>query len=140
MIGYLSYESIWNYCMEKILIVDDYQEIRNLYTSLLQKKGYIVEAVESAELGVKKILEDGYDLVLLDLLMPEKDGLWVLDQIKNNLPQKSNSKIVIMSFIDDKATRELIERALINGASAFLDKKTSLDDDFVKKIEEFLKR
>ena len=126
--------------MVKILIVDDYQEIRNLYTDLLQKKGYMVEAVESAELGVKKILQDGYDLVLLDLLMPEKDGLWVLDQIKNNLPQKSNCKIVIVSFIDDETTRGLIEKALINGASAFLDKKTPLDDDFLKKIEEFLKK
>lgn len=126
--------------MAKILIVDDYQEIRNLYTDLLQKKGYIVEAVESAELGVKKILQDGYDLVLLDLLMPEKDGLWVLDQIKNQSPQKPKGKIVIMSFIDDESTDKLIEKALVNGASTFLDKKTPLGDDFVRKIEEFLKK
>lgn len=126
--------------MVKVLIVDDYREIRNLYTDLLQKKGYIVEGVESATLAVKKILQDGYDLVLLDLLMPEKDGLWVLDQIKNNLPQKQKSKIVIMSFIDDETTRGLIEKALTSGASAFLDKKTSLGDDFLKKIEEFLKK
>lgn len=125
--------------MAKILIVDDYQEIRNLYTDLLQKKGYVVESVENADLAVKKILQDGYDLVLLDLLMPEKDGLWVLDQIKN-LPQKSNSKIVIMSIIDDDAARELVEKALTNGASAFLDKKTPLGDDFLKKIEEFISK
>lgn len=105
-----------------------------------KKKGYIAEGVESATLAVKKILQDGYDLVLLDLLMPEKDGLWVLDQIKNNLRQKQKSKIVIMSFIDDEATRGLIEKALANGASAFLDKKTSLGDDFLRKIEEFLKK
>lgn len=126
--------------MAKILVVDDYQEIRHLYTSLLQKKGHVVEAVESAELAVKKIFQDGYDLILLDLLMPEKDGIWVLDQIKNNLPQKLNSKIVIMSFIDDETTRGLIEKALTNGASAFLDKKTPLGDEFLEKIEEFLKK
>lgn len=125
--------------MGKILIIDDYQEIRNLYADLLQKKGYIAEAVESAELGVKKILQDGYNLVLLDLLMPEKDGFWVLNQIRNNPSQKSNSKIVIMSFIDDESTRELVEKALTSGASGFLDKKTPLGDDFLKKIDEFLK-
>lgn len=124
--------------MSKILIIDDYEEIRHLYGALLIKNGHVVETAENAESALIKILEGGYDLILLDLQMPNKDGLWLLEQLKTNVPQKPNGKIVIMSFIDDQITQDMVKKALENGAKDFLDKKISIGDELSKKIEQLL--
>lgn len=127
--------------MARILIIDDYQEIRDLYSELLTNQGYNVESVESAELGVNKILKGGYNLILLDLLMPEKNGVWVLEQIQGKTPKKPNGKILVMSFENhSQETQKLIKEALGKGATAFIDKRIKLEKEVVNKIKKFLEK
>ena len=125
--------------MARILIIDDYQEIRHLYTGLLENQGHQVEAVEGADKAVAKILKGGWDLILLDLLMPGKDGLWVLEQIRGKTPKKANGKILVMGFENHSPdTQKLVKKALQKGADAFVDKRIKSEKEVVNKIEKFL--
>lgn len=127
--------------MARVLIIDDYQEIRDLYTEILENQGHQVEAVESADEGVTKILKGGYNLILLDLLMPEKNGVWVLEQIQGKTPKKPNGKILIMSFENhSQETQNLIKEALKKGATAFIDKRIKLEEEVINKIKKFLEK
>jgi CheY-like chemotaxis protein len=74
--------------MTKILVIDDEQGIRNLLDTLLRRKGYDVVLAESGRQGLELFRRERPDVIVLDLKMPEMDGLTVLRQIKNLDPGK----------------------------------------------------
>jgi two-component system response regulator ResD len=66
----------------KLLVVDDEERIRRLLNMYLTREGYEVEeAVDGAE-ALEKAIVNNYDCILLDLMMPEKDGLEVLEELR----------------------------------------------------------
>lgn len=66
----------------KLLVVDDEERIRRLLNMYLTREGYEVEeAVDGAD-ALEKALVNNYDCILLDLMMPEKDGLEVLEELR----------------------------------------------------------
>src|SRR2546429_9786791 len=83
--------------MAKILVIDDYQAIRNLYKASLETSGHQVTTAENAEQGLSYMLQGGYDLILLDLSMPKKGALWLLEQVKQYTPQLPNGHIIPVS-------------------------------------------
>lgn len=68
--------------MAKILIVDDEKSIRNTLREILEYEKYEVDEAEDGEKGLRKIINNYYDVVLLDIKMPKKDGLEVLEAMK----------------------------------------------------------
>ena len=70
-----------------ILIVDDELEIRESLHSLLSLEGYRAEAVATAQEGLKQIINGSFDLTLLDINLPDMDGLEVLKVIKRDNPE-----------------------------------------------------
>jgi DNA-binding NtrC family response regulator len=69
--------------MAKILIVDDNPEVLKLIAEILETNDYEVETVSRGELAIKKLESNDYDLVLTDLMMPDMDGMQVLEQVKS---------------------------------------------------------
>jgi len=61
--------------MAKILVVDDEQNMRTGLKDNLEFEGYEVETANDGEQGLKKILDNSYNLILLDVMMPKKSGL-----------------------------------------------------------------
>src|SRR3989344_1808090 len=82
---------------KKILIVEDDQFLREFYQELLQAEGYNVDAASDGEIGSQKIQKGGYDLVLLDIMLPKKDGLQILQELKNHPSQLPIGVIVILT-------------------------------------------
>lgn len=68
--------------MKHILIIDDEEEIRELLEYNLKKEGFEVSTAENGVVGLKKLEENAIDLVLLDVMMPELDGIEVCHQIR----------------------------------------------------------
>ena len=68
--------------MAKILIVEDDQFLRDLYHDLLQQEGYEVSLAEDGEQAVQQIQAGPHDLVLLDVMMPKKDGFTLGKEIR----------------------------------------------------------
>ncbi len=125
--------------MTRILIIDDYKEIRDLYGEALRTAGFEVTTRETGELGALEILNGGYDLILLDMLMPRRDGLWVLDEIQGKTPQKPNGKIILMGLKNDEDNHQvLFDEAKKKGAADFLDKRISVENELIPKIKFYL--
>jgi CheY-like chemotaxis protein len=69
---------------QKVLVIDDEELLRNLVVKLLEMEGYTVLAASSGDEGLELARKEGCDLVLLDLLMPGRDGWSVLEEMKGD--------------------------------------------------------
>ena len=109
--------------MTHILVVDDEKEIRESLESILREEGYAVASTGSAVEAVELIRDVEYDVVLLDIWLPDGDGLDVLGRIRG-LGLSSLPEVVIIS---GHGTIESAVRATKLGAYDFLEKPLSLD-------------
>ncbi|MDX8359773.1 MULTISPECIES: response regulator transcription factor [Bacillaceae] len=66
----------------KILVVDDEERIRRLLRMYLEREDYVIEEADNGNDGLLKALENDYDLILLDLMMPGKDGIEVCRELR----------------------------------------------------------
>ena len=78
----------------KILIIDDEKSIRDIFTLVLQEKGYIVESAETGKDGISKARKFIPDIILLDMNLPDTTGIDVLFSLKGLL---SNLEIIIIT-------------------------------------------
>lgn len=93
--------------MKSVLVIDDDPLIRKTLSSYLSKKGFEALAAEDGEEGIQKYEEHIPDLVILDIRLPDVDGLEVLGRIREKDP---NASIIIMTAYDDmKTTIEAIK-------------------------------
>ena len=109
--------------MNHILVVDDEAEIRNSLEEILNEEGYSVAAAASAGDAMVMIQDAPYDVVLLDIWLPDRDGLDVLDDLRK-MPSESRPEVIIIS---GHGTIESAVRATKLGAYDFLEKPLSLD-------------
>jgi len=80
--------------MERILIIDDEPQIRSMLTLMLEREGYeVVEAPDGVD-GIKIYRQNPADLIITDLIMPNKDGIGMIIDLKKEFP---NVKIIAMS-------------------------------------------
>jgi len=99
-----------------VLIIDDEAAIRESLETLLELEGYTVASAGSAEEGLTRIGEQSFDLVLLDLALPDRSGMDLLSELRVQAPQLS----VIM--ITAYGTVENAVRAIQSGATNFIQK------------------
>ncbi|MFA5933378.1 MAG: response regulator [Microgenomates group bacterium] len=121
--------------MARILLVDDDTELRNLYEELLITAGYIVETAVDGQTALAKITAGGYDLIILDIMMPKIDGLEVLRRLKAINPPPKNGPIVMLSALDQNT---VINEAISLGASGFLHKPELTPDQFVAEVKNYI--
>ena len=100
----------------RILIVDDELNIRQGLAEALDDQGYVIEQAASGEDALELLRSKGFDLVLVDLVMEEMDGIEVLKEINKEWPQ---TEVVIITA---HGTIETAVRALKEGAYDYLTK------------------
>lgn len=121
--------------MKKVLVVDDDQYIRDLYRELLEAEKYEVATAIDGQEGLIKATEGGFDLILLDAMMPKMDGLGVLKALKENPPKQENKAIILLTNL---AHNKVIDEAMENGAKTYLIKSEMNPDQFLQNIKKFL--
>lgn len=99
-----------------ILVIDDEEIMREVLSRLLQREGYRVFAAPDAEVGLQLFASEAIDLVLLDLMLPGKDGLETLEEL---LAQDSDLAIIMISAY---ASIENAVKATKRGAFDFITK------------------
>lgn len=67
---------------KKVLVVDDEERIRRLLRMYLERDNFIVEEAEDGKSALKLALENDYDVILLDIMMPEMDGIQVCEEVR----------------------------------------------------------
>jgi DNA-binding NtrC family response regulator len=108
--------------MESILIVDDDISLCQALSDELQEVGYDTNFVHNGDQALAKLSDKNYDLVLLDLKMPGKDGFDVLEEMNK---KKMNSKIIVLTAYAD--VKSAIDSAKM-GASDFISKPYDIDE------------
>ncbi|MFW6130968.1 MAG: sigma-54-dependent transcriptional regulator [Candidatus Aminicenantaceae bacterium] len=106
---------------EKILVIDDEVGIRSSLKGVLEDEGYFVETAESGKQGLDLLEKDNFDLVLLDIWLPEMDGVDVLKTIK----ELNGDYSIIM--ISGHGNVETAVKTTKLGAYDFLEKPLTLE-------------
>ena len=105
-----------------ILVVDDESEIREGLELLLKSEGYGVASAETGESGLAKLEEHPFDLLLLDVSLPDRNGLDMLKEIRRRDPELSVVLITAYGSID------MARAAFKNGAMDYITKPWSNDE------------
>lgn len=101
---------------QKILLVDDDKSILRILTRILQKQGYNIHTAETGREAEEKINSQSYDLALIDVKLPDTDGVDLLRKIQATRPNMI--KIILTGF----ASMDNGIKALNSGADAYLVK------------------
>ena len=106
----------------KILIIEDEYNLADAISSMLKSKKYDVEIRTDGEEGLDEALTDIYDLIILDVMLPHKNGFEILKELKE---EKINSKVLMLTAkntIDDKLI------GFNNGADDYLTKPFHMEE------------
>lgn len=118
--------------MKRILIIEDDMDIAELERDYLQLNGYTTEIVQDGALGLKKALTGIYDLIVVDLMLPQKDGFEIIREIRKKL----EIPIIVVSARSDDIDKI---RGLDFGADDYLTKPFS-PAELVARIKSHIKR
>ena len=116
--------------MRKILIVEDDTALYNLYATELQLKGYQVSNVSDGTLAVQAIKEQNPDLILLDLVLPGRNGLDILKELRDDEDYAETKVIVLTNF----GNEENVSAALELGATEYIMKYKIVPSELSEKI------
>ena len=120
--------------MNKILIVEDEEFLVRALKDNLEAEGCIVDAVMNGEEAVERLRAHRPDLILLDLLMPKRDGFYVLEQVKKS-PELKLIPVIVLSNLGGDAE---IKRALEMGADDYFVKSQHPIEEVIEKAKEYL--
>lgn len=118
--------------MKNILIIDDDKSILRIFSIMLKKQGYLVDTAVTGEEAIERTCKSFFDLALVDVKLPDMDGVELLKKIQSTNP--NIIKIVITGF----ASVEDGIRALNNGADAYLVKPVK-SEELIRIIKEKLR-
>ncbi|HBH71574.1 MAG: Response regulator receiver protein [Parcubacteria group bacterium GW2011_GWC1_42_11] len=119
---------------KKIMVVEDDEHISKVYEIKFAKEGIDVSLARDGEEAIVKITAEKPDVILLDLMIPKKDGFGVLEEIKKN-PELANIPVIILSNLGQKTDQD---RALALGANEYLVKVDYSIQDVINKAMGYL--
>lgn len=105
----------------RILFAEDDDGIRNIVVRMLKEDGFDIEAVDDGTGAIEALQKNVYDLVLLDIRMPMKTGLEVLEFMRTN---KIRTRTIMATAVDDIA---MAIQTLKLGANDFITKPYSIE-------------
>jgi len=108
--------------MKKILIVDDDKVVLSSCKRILDSEGYEVSLTSSVKEALQMLEEKKFDIVLVDVIMPEYDGIYLIGNVRENLP---DLPILVMSGYP---TPETISSGMRMGATHFIAKPFTPDE------------
>ncbi len=120
-----------------ILLIDDEQEMLDLYGITLKKAGFDVIVAHNGPEGLKLAKEKKPALVLLDFKMADMDGVEVLEKIKQDSATKDLKVVFLSAFGDPMIAQTDYAVAKELGGTDFIKKGLSLDE-FIKKVRSYL--
>ena len=120
--------------MKKILIAEDEEVLLNVLKDRFEAEGWEVTTARDGEEAVESIKKIRPDLVLLDLLMPKKDGFEVLKEIRGDPEFKTLPIIVVLSNL---GSDEDIKKALALGANDYFVKTQHPMSEIVEKAKKY---
>jgi len=119
----------------RVLIVEDEEYLRDIYKEIITEQGFYVETASEGNEGLEKVKKGGWDLILMDIILPNIDGIEIIRKTKTTDPPKiPNKKVVFLTNLDkDKE----MEQALSLG-DGYIIKSQITPDALMGKIRTYL--
>lgn len=125
-----------NITKKKVLIVEDEQYMRDLYLELLKGEGYEADSAADGDEAYQKISSNHYDLILLDLVMPKRSGISVVEQLKeDNKQTQILPNIVILTNLGQDS---VIAHAVSLGVRGYIIKSEVTPDKILSEVKNYL--
>lgn len=118
----------------RVLLIEDDEFLRDIYKRTLDSEGIETDAYEKGNDGLAAIRNQHYDLVLLDIMLPDTNGLEVIKQLKAD----GTTKDIPVVFLSNLGQESVIEEGRRLGAKGYLIKSTLNPDQMVREVKNFL--
>ena len=121
--------------MKRILIIEDDDELRATFREILQKQGYEILEADNGDDGIRIYRDDPTDLVISDILMPGKEGIQTMMELKNEYP---DIKIIAMSGGGFRGQVSYLDAAELLGGAAKTFAKPVDPVELIEAIKELI--
>lgn len=115
-----------------VLLVEDDDDIRDVYAEVLRDAGYVVVEASDGQSGVDVALENPWDILLLDIMLPKLDGMAVLRDISADA-RFSSKPVLIISNLDDQ---KIVKDCFSLGAKGFFVKSGVTPQDILDVVKQ----
>jgi two-component system alkaline phosphatase synthesis response regulator PhoP len=120
---------------QKILIVDDDPDLVEAVSIILESKGYAVAAAYGGVEGLEKVKTEKPDLIVLDVMMPDKDGYEVCKELKGDEKYRSIPILLLTAVVSKISTTKYTQQmGMQTEADDYVDKPVE-PDELVRRIE-----
>lgn len=119
---------------QRVLMIEDEEQIRSMYQVAFEALGFVFNSAEDGIKGVEMAKADKPDLILLDIMMPDVDGLTVLTQIKND----STLSAIPVIMLSNLSAQENVDKAMALGAKDYVNKSLIKPREVAEKVKTIL--
>ena len=120
---------------KKILVVDDDMGILELYMDVLKGAGFNTDSVSNGQLALEVLKKKEHQLVLLDIMMPDMDGIQVLKMLRTDEATYGHPVVVMLTNL---ALTDNIKEALDSGADAYLIKLSLSNEQLIQQVKNYM--
>ncbi len=110
--------------MPKVLLIEDEESLRNLYTRILSTKNYEVEAAADGEIALSLLKQFRPDVIVLDIVMPHYNGVEILKILKNDGELKSIPVVMLTALSEMRRITECLDM----GAIGYITKDSTVEE------------
>ena len=121
----------------KLLIIEDEEYLLDLYVEVLSSEGFTVDRASDGNEGYEAMKKGGYDLVLLDVMLPKMDGFQILEKLTNHPPAEPNKGVLILSNLGKDAH---VAKGISFGVRGYLVKAELTPDQLVQEVKSYLQK
>lgn len=118
----------------KVLIVEDDQFLLSMYSTKFKKDNFQVVVAEDGEKGLKQATQEKPDIILLDIILPKKDGFEVLEKLK----EQEETKDIPVLLLTNLSQQDDTKKGLSLGAEDYLIKAHFMPSEVVKKVKKYI--
>jgi len=120
---------------KKILVVEDETDARQIFIDILGDAGFDVKGVADGKEALTMMQDNKFDIVLLDIIMPNMDGVQALAEIKKYPGKYGDMKVVMLSNIGGDVA---IDKAMKLGADGYMLKSETEPEDLIALVKNYL--
>lgn len=123
----------------KVLIIEDEPFLRDLYIDTLSPEGYRLDSASDGEQALQKMREGGWNLILLDIILPKMSAFQIMETLSNDQDFKSTNTapIVFLTNLDNDSD---IKKALDLGGAGYLIKSQITPGDLIREVKMYLQK
>jgi CheY-like chemotaxis protein len=120
---------------KRILLVEDDQYIRDLYVSILEPEPYAIDTAVDGNEAYTKMVQNTYELILLDIMLPKMSGIDILEKLQNEQRLDITKKVVLLTNLSQES---IVARAVTFGIRGYIVKSDYTPDQILQEVKNHL--